>query len=58
MYQGSGLQSLPWFLLGQLLGRKLPQLVVHQRQQLARSVGVASIESVQDPREVRHGDLG
>ena len=53
--QGGGLERLPRFLVGQLLGGQLAQLVIDQRQQLRGGVGVALLDGGQDARHFRHG---
>src|SRR5262249_61977222 len=53
--EGGGLERLAGLLLGQLLGREPPQLVIDQRQELARRVGVAFVDGRQDTRDVAHG---
>src|SRR4051812_15647448 len=46
---------LAGFLLSQLLGRQLVQLIVHQRKQLLRAVRIAVLDSRQN---ARHFTLG
>src|SRR5262245_32101602 len=50
-----GLERLPRFLLGQLRGRQLPQLIVNQRQELFRGVWIATFDGAQDACDVVHG---
>src|SRR5262249_60019616 len=52
--QGGRLQRLAGPLLGQLLGRQLPQLVVDQRQELFRGVRVAPLDGGQDLGDFAH----
>ena len=44
MHKGSGLERLPGPFVRQLLDRQLPQLVIHQRQQLFGGVFIALLE--------------
>ena len=52
--QGGGLERLAGLLLGQLLGRQLPQLVVDQRQELLGRLRVALLDGREDAGHVRH----
>jgi len=44
MYQSRRLQRLPGLLLCQLCGRQLPQLVIHQRQELLGGGRIAGFD--------------
>ena len=46
--QGGRLESLPRLLLGHLLCRQFPQLVVDQRQKLLGGMGIAFLDGGQD----------
>src|SRR5262245_33842318 len=48
------LQRLPRLLLRQPHRRKLPQLVVHQRQELLRRLRITLLNLRQDLRNIRH----
>src|SRR5262245_19283893 len=52
--QSGRLEGLAWFLLGQLLGRQLAQLIVDQRQELLGGVGVALLDGGQDLGDFAH----
>jgi hypothetical protein len=52
--QGRRLQRLPRFLLAQPDGRKFPQLVIHQRQQLLCRGRIALVDCGKDSRNVAH----
>src|SRR5262245_21668992 len=52
--QSRGLERLSWFFLSQLLGGKLPQFVVDQRQQLFGGVRIASLDCGKDARDIAH----
>ncbi len=52
MHQRRGVESLPWFLVGQFLGRQAAQLGVDQRRQLLGGVAVAVFEGRQDRRDL------
>jgi hypothetical protein len=54
--QGRGLQRLPRFLVGQPLGRQLPQFVIDQRQELAGGVPVARLDGREGGGNPSHGD--
>ena len=54
MNQGSGLQCLAGLLLSQFVRRQLPQLLVHQRQELAGGVRVALVDIFQNARDFIH----
>src|SRR6266568_954732 len=55
MHQGRGLQSLARHFLGHLVRGELAQLLVNERQQLFRSVGITLPYSVQNARDIAHG---
>ncbi len=52
MDQGGVLERLPALLLRHPLGRQLAQLLVHQRQQFLRCVGITLLEGIQELRDV------
>lgn len=54
MDQGGGLQRLAGFLVGELLGGQLAQLVVDQRQQLPGGLRIAPLDGGQDARDIVH----
>src|SRR5262245_24632497 len=54
MDQRGGLQCLARFFLSESLSGQLPQLVIDQRQQLLRGVGVALLDGGQDARDLAH----
>ena len=53
--QSGGLQCLPGFLLGQLLGRQPAQLVVDQREELIGRLRIAPLDGGEDARDVAQG---
>ena len=53
--QGRGLKRLPRLLLGHLLGRQLPQLVIDQGQELLRGLGVTLFNGGENAGNVGHG---
>ena len=55
MYQGSSLQGLAWFFLGQLAGSEFPQLVIDQWQQLFGRLAVAVFNRGEDTGNIGHG---
>src|SRR4029077_12723329 len=55
--QRRGLESLAEVLLGDLLGGQLPQLVVHQGQELFGALGVAILDGGQDAGNFSHRRL-
>jgi hypothetical protein len=54
--QGRRLERLARLLLNQPLGRQPAKLIVDERQQLFRGVGVTIFDSGQDASDFRHGD--
>jgi hypothetical protein len=54
MYQGGGLKRLAGALLGQSLSGQLAQLVINQRQQLCRSLGIALFDGTKDVGDLAH----
>src|SRR5262249_7310149 len=52
--QGRGLERLARLLLRQLLDGQLAQLLVDQRQQLLRRLGVTPLDGREDAGHVRH----
>src|SRR5262245_23970779 len=52
--QSGRLDGLAWFLLGQLLGRQLAQLIVDERQELLGGAGVALLDGGQDLGDFAH----
>src|SRR5205807_2491639 len=52
--QGGGLERLARFFLSELLRRQFAQLLVHQRQQLLRGVGIALLDGGQDAGDFVH----
>ena len=54
MDQRSGLERLARFLPAQFVRRQAAQLVVDQRQQLARCLRVAPLRACKDPGDVCH----
>ena len=55
MNQGSRLECLPRFFVGQLLRGQPAQLLVDQRQELARGVRVESLDDVPHRGNLAHG---
>ncbi len=53
--QSRGLENPARLLLGHLLGRQLPQLVVHQRQELLGGRRIAVVDLRQDAGDLGHG---
>jgi hypothetical protein len=54
MHQGGGLERLARRLLGHLLRRQLPQLVVNEGQKLLGGLRVALVDGGQDARDFTH----
>ena len=54
---GRRIERLPRFLARHLRRRDAAQLVVDQRQQLRRGVGIAGFDSVQDLGDIGHPKL-
>jgi hypothetical protein len=53
--QGGRLERLAWALLGEARGDELPQLVVHEGQQVGRGPRVAGCGGVQELCDVGRG---
>src|SRR4051794_23294957 len=54
MHQCRCLKSLSWFFFDELCRSELPQFVIHQRQQLLRSLRIAMLNLRQDAGYVGH----
>jgi len=54
MHQCGSLQCLARFLIRELMGRELAQLVVDERQQLRRGVWIALFDGGQDAHDLAH----